>query len=101
MCIISTDTVTEEAPDLPRNSQQDNEGLEFDFEARIASREYIAEDADNETSLRPRSMEEYVGQEKIKENLSVFMIAAKQREEPLDHVLLHGPPVWARPRWLR
>ena len=77
---------------MPRNSQQDNEGLEFDFEARIASREYIAEDADNETSLRPRSMEEYVGQEKIKENLSVFMIAAKQREEPLDHVLLHGPP---------
>lgn len=51
----------------------------------------IAEDS-NEGSLRPRSINEYVGQEKAKANLSVFINAAKMRNEPLDHVLLHGPP---------
>lgn len=43
-------------------------------------------------SLRPRSIAEYIGQEKAKDNLSVFINAAKMRNEPLDHVLLHGPP---------
>ncbi len=43
-------------------------------------------------SLRPRSIAEYIGQEKAKENLSIFINAAKMRNEPLDHVLLHGPP---------
>lgn len=46
----------------------------------------------SESKLRPRTMEEFVGQEKIKENLSVFIEAAKQRGEQLDHVLLYGPP---------
>ncbi len=50
--------------------------------------EYDAE----ENALRPRTMEEYVGQEKVKENLSVYMAAAKSRGESLDHVLLYGPP---------
>lgn len=50
--------------------------------------EYDAE----ENVLRPRTMEEYVGQEKVKENLSVYMAAAKSRGESLDHVLLYGPP---------
>ncbi len=45
-----------------------------------------------EGSLRPRSITEYIGQEKAKENLSIFINAAKMRGEPLDHVLLHGPP---------
>ncbi len=45
-----------------------------------------------ENVLRPKTMEEYIGQDKVKENLSVFMAAAKRRGEPLDHVLLYGPP---------
>ena len=47
---------------------------------------------EGEVSLRPRRLAEYIGQEKAKENLSVFIDAAKLRNEPLDHVLLHGPP---------
>ena len=47
---------------------------------------------DAENILRPKSMEGYVGQDKVKENLIVFMEAAKLRGEPLDHVLLYGPP---------
>ena len=47
---------------------------------------------DGEGSLRPRSLTEYIGQQKAKENLSIFIDAAKLRHEPLDHVLLHGPP---------
>ena len=64
---------------------------ETDFENRLVSTEYISED-DGENPLRPRTLSEYVGQTKVKENLSVFMDAAKQRNEPLDHVLLYGPP---------
>jgi Holliday junction DNA helicase RuvB len=45
-----------------------------------------------EKSLRPRKMDEYIGQKKAKENLSIFIQAAKERNEPLDHVLLYGPP---------
>ena len=51
----------------------------------------LPEDA-NEGSLRPKTLEEYIGQERAKENLRVFIQAAKMREEALDHVLLHGPP---------
>ncbi len=50
------------------------------------------EDIDIETSLRPKKLEDYVGQDKIKENLRVYIEAAKQREEPIDHILLYGPP---------
>lgn len=46
----------------------------------------------NEGSLRPKTLTEYIGQEKAKENLSIFIQSAKMRNEPLDHVLLHGPP---------
>lgn len=49
-------------------------------------------DAEIETSLRPSSMNEYVGQEKIKKSLNIYIQAAKSRKEPLDHVLLYGPP---------
>ncbi len=65
---------------------------EFDYESRIMGMEASAEDAENENSLRPKTMEDYVGQEKVKENLSIFIAAAKERGDSLDHVLLHGPP---------
>ena len=62
-----------------------------DLENRLLSAEYMPED-DGENPLRPRSLREYIGQEKVKENLSVFIDAAKVRHEALDHVLLYGPP---------
>lgn len=68
--------------------------MDFDFENRLTSTEEIPEDLDldNDNPLRPKTLDDYVGQEKVKENLSVFMKAAKIRQEPLDHVLLYGPP---------
>ncbi|MGI5959153.1 MAG: Holliday junction branch migration DNA helicase RuvB [Massiliimalia sp.] len=54
--------------------------------------EFTPEDVDTEFSLRPKTLEEYIGQDKAKENLAVFIQAAKERDEPLDHVLLYGPP---------
>ena len=65
---------------------------ETDFENRMIAPEYSPEDAEVENPLRPRFLSEYIGQEKVKENLSVFIEAAKHRREPLDHVLLYGPP---------
>ena len=65
--------------------------MEMDFENRLVSAEYLPED-DGDNPLRPRTLREYVGQEKVKENLSVFIDAAKLRHEALDHVLLYGPP---------
>ena len=66
---------------------------EMDFENRIVAPEYTSvEDADVETSLRPKTLSEYIGQQKAKENLSIFMQSAKMRGEALDHVLLYGPP---------
>lgn len=61
------------------------------MEDRIISSEELIGDSFEE-SLRPSSLDEYVGQDEIKENLRVFIEAAKMREEPLDHVLLYGPP---------
>jgi Holliday junction DNA helicase RuvB len=52
----------------------------------------VDEDAQYEAGLRPRLLDEYIGQDRIRENLHVAIAAAKQRGEPLDHVLLHGPP---------
>ncbi len=60
-------------------------------EERLVCSEVGLEDID-ETSLRPRKFNEYIGQMKVKENLSVFIEAAKRRKEALDHVLLYGPP---------
>ena len=57
----------------------------------LMSTSLLRED-DGEGSLRPKTLTEYIGQEKAKENLSIFIDAAKLRKEPLDHVLLHGPP---------
>src|SRR6478735_5047756 len=58
--------------------------------ARITTPERTAEDAD--AALRPKSLDEFIGQQSARENLRVFVHAAKSRGEPLDHVLLHGPP---------
>lgn len=66
---------------------------EFDFENRIMDTSEIPEDtADNDNPLRPKTLDEYIGQDKAKENLKIFIEAAKQRGESLDHVLLYGPP---------
>lgn len=66
---------------------------EFDFENRIVSNEYDAnQDYEVENSLRPKTLAEYVGQEKAKSNLKVYIESAKLRGEALDHVLLYGPP---------
>ena len=65
---------------------------EFDFENRIVSTEYSAEDSDTDISLRPKTLNDYIGQDKAKDNLKVYIDAAKLRGESLDHVLLYGPP---------
>ncbi|MCI1268295.1 MAG: Holliday junction branch migration DNA helicase RuvB [Ruminococcus sp.] len=65
---------------------------ELEFAPRIVSAQNTEEDADVEVTLRPQSLSEYIGQDKVKENLAVYIEAAKRRNEPLDHVLLYGPP---------
>jgi Holliday junction DNA helicase RuvB len=67
----------------------DNGG--FETEAPLVTTSLTQSD-EGEVSLRPKSLAEYIGQEKAKGNLSIFIQAAKMRGEPLDHVLLHGPP---------
>src|SRR5258708_32228437 len=59
---------------------------------RLGTAARVDEDAQYEAGLRPRMLDEYIGQDRIRENLQVAIAAAKQRGEPLDHVLLHGPP---------
>ena len=59
---------------------------------RMITTELLEEDIATEGSLRPASLTEYIGQEKVKKNLNIFIQAAKMRGEPLDHVLLYGPP---------
>ena len=60
------------------------------YEEPLVSKSFLPEDS-GELSLRPHTLREYIGQQKAKENLSVFIEAARRRTEPLDHVLLHGP----------
>ena len=66
--------------------------MEVADEARILTSKTRGEDAALDVSLRPQRLVDYVGQKQIKENLQVFIDAAKKRKQPLDHVLLHGPP---------
>ncbi len=61
-------------------------------DSRIVTAAKADEDAQYEAGLRPRLLDEYIGQDRVRENLQVAIAAAKQRNEPLDHVLLHGPP---------
>ena len=65
---------------------------EYDYENRIVTTSYTQDDRDTDTSLRPKSLDDYIGQEKVKENLKIYIEAAKLRGETLDHVLLYGPP---------
>ncbi len=65
---------------------------DMDFENRIVSPEYSFSDEDQEITLRPKTLDDYIGQDKVKENLNIYIKAAKQRKESLDHVLLYGPP---------
>lgn len=65
---------------------------EFDFENRIMSSSYDPQENENENTLRPQTLDEYIGQEKAKANLKIIMEAAKLRGEQIDHVLLYGPP---------
>ena len=64
----------------------------MDFEERIVAPDMTSVDSDIEVSLRPKVLTDYIGQEKAKENLEVYIKAALNRGEALDHVLLYGPP---------
>ena len=63
-----------------------------DFEERIVSSRTLGNEEESEFSLRPKTLTEYIGQTKVKDNLSIYIEAAKARREALDHVLLYGPP---------
>ena len=65
---------------------------DMQFESRIVAPEFSADADDLENSLRPKMLTDYIGQEKAKENLEIYITAAKDRHESLDHVLLYGPP---------
>lgn len=68
--------------------------MDFDknLDERIVTSEFVGEDEEIEVSLRPHTLDEYIGQQKVKENMRIFTQAAKDRHEALDHVLLYGPP---------
>ena len=66
--------------------------FEEELEERLVTSTSISEELDGDVSLRPKTLSEYIGQEKVKENLSVYIEAARSRGEALDHVLLYGPP---------
>ena len=67
-------------------------GSDYDYENRIVTTSFTQDDSDTDFSLRPKTLEDYIGQEKVKENLKIYIEAAKMRGENLDHVLLYGPP---------
>lgn len=66
--------------------------MDMDFENRIITPEQVESDIEMDVSLRPQTLSEYIGQENVKDNLNIYMQAAKSRHETLDHVLLYGPP---------
>ncbi len=68
------------------------ETSDMSFEQRMTAPEQMPEDNDIELSLRPQSLHEYIGQDKVKENMAIYIEAAKRRGDVLDHVLLYGPP---------
>lgn len=68
------------------------ETSDMSFEQRMITPDHMPEDSDVELSLRPQSLHEYIGQDKVKENMAVYIEAAKRRGDVLDHVLLYGPP---------
>lgn len=66
--------------------------MDYNQEERLLNATELTEDSESENPLRPQNLTEYIGQKKVKENLKVFIEASKIRKEPLDHVLLYGPP---------
>lgn len=70
--------------------------IESDFnskdEERVVSAEEQGDDSSTDITLRPQALDDFVGQDRIKENLRIFMAAAQKRNEPIEHVLLYGPP---------
>ena len=64
----------------------------MELDERIVTGEILSEDGEAEFSLRPKVLSEYIGQDKVKENLKIYIEAAKNRNDSLDHVLLYGPP---------
>ena len=68
------------------------ETSDMQFEERMVTPSEVEEDREAEVTLRPQTLVEYIGQDKVKENLAVYIEAAKRRGDPLDHVLLYGPP---------
>ena len=73
-------------------SNKDKIDFTNEYEERLLTKQRIEEDVENENILRPKTIKEYVGQTKVKENLLVYITAAKARAEALDHCLLYGPP---------
>ena len=65
---------------------------DISLNTRLTEPELTPEDTDIEYSLRPKRLNEYIGQDKVKENMSVYIQAAKKRGDSLDHILLYGPP---------
>lgn len=65
---------------------------DMEFEGRMVTPRQVEEDHEIEVTLRPQTLVEYIGQDKVKENLAIYIEAAKRRGDPLDHVLLYGPP---------
>ncbi|HJT63687.1 MAG TPA: Holliday junction branch migration DNA helicase RuvB, partial [Candidatus Limnocylindria bacterium] len=59
---------------------------------RVGSAEVLEDELALEATVRPRRLDEFAGQERIKENLAILIDAARQRSEPVDHILLYGPP---------
>jgi len=72
--------------------EMSNDDLDFDPRERLVEPSFSETDSEAELTLRPRTLDEYIGQDKVKENMSVYIEAAKKRGECLDHVLLYGPP---------
>src|SRR5215204_1534489 len=83
--------VTEEHPAPPGSADDDLVDLAADGRLIEASSR-LPEDREFDVALRPRSLDDFVGQERVKEQLSLLLDGARQRGEPVDHVLLSGPP---------
>ena len=66
------------------------------MERRIISTDLTEEEKKTESTLRPQLLKDYIGQEKLKSTLKVYIDAARSRGDALDHVLFYGPPAWAR-----
>ena len=72
--------------------EMSNDEFEFNANDRIVEPSFNETDSETDLTLRPKTLAEYIGQDKVKENMAIYIEAAKKRGECLDHVLLYGPP---------